>query len=59
MIGMTKRALNSIGAEAAMEEERLKHLFIKAEYLINSRPLTDVPHHPNTTRALTPLMLLK
>lgn len=58
MIGMTKRAWAALGIETAMEEERLRHLFTKAEYIVNLRPLTDVPHHPRTTRALTPLMLL-
>lgn len=58
LIGVTKKALGALGLESPTSELKLRHLFVLAEYLVNSRPLTDVPHDPRTTTALTPMMIL-
>lgn len=41
MIGVTKKVLTRMGLEEEPTEERLRWLLSRAEYLINSRPLTN------------------
>lgn len=58
MIGLTKRALTAMGMESPISEERLRHLMIHAEYLINTRPLTEIPYDPRDNAAITPMSIL-
>lgn len=58
MIGVTKKALMALGLKSPTDELTLQHLFVLAEFLVNSRPLTDVPHDPRMTTALTPMHIL-
>lgn len=58
MIGVTKKALMALGLKSPTDELTLQHLFVLAEFLVNSRPLTDVPHDPRMTTALTQMHIL-
>lgn len=58
MIGITKRTLLALGMKNPMREDRLRHLLARAELIVNSRPLTDVPVDPRAPVALTPMMIL-
>ncbi|XP_043485171.1 uncharacterized protein LOC122513009 [Leptopilina heterotoma] len=54
LVGSVKRALNNTLKERSPREEVLQTLFAKAEYSLNSRPLTHVSDDPNDERSLTP-----
>lgn len=58
MIGVTKKALLALGLKTPTDELTLTHLFVLAEFIVNSRPLTDVPHAPGMATALTPMHIL-
>lgn len=58
MIGVTKKALTALGLKTPTDELTLTHLFLLAEFIVNSRPLTEVPHAPGMATALTPMHIL-
>lgn len=54
MIGITKRVLERMEMEKTPTEQRLRWFLCRAELLINSRPLTDVPLESEAEAAITP-----
>lgn len=54
MIGITKRVLERMEMEKTPTEQRLRWFLCRAELLINSRPLTDVPQDSEAEAAITP-----
>lgn len=58
LIGVTKRVLERTEMEKTPTEERLRWFLCRAELLVNSRPLTDVPADPESNAAITPNDLL-
>lgn len=54
MIGLTKKILDNLRLDKTPTEERLRWLLCRAEYLINSRPLTDVSSTAAADVAITP-----
>lgn len=53
LVGSIKRALSQMEMPTTVTDEQLQNFFIKAERLINTRPLTEIPVH-HAEPALTP-----
>lgn len=53
LVRSVKRALSQMEIPECISDEELQNFLIKAESLINARPLTEVPTHPSQP-ALTP-----
>lgn len=53
LVGSVKRALAQMEMPSSLTDEQLQNFLIKAERLINARPLTEIPVHPDQP-ALTP-----
>lgn len=58
LIGATKRALKRVDFSAITQEEDLRRSLLRAERLVNSRPLTEYPVDEDTQPCLTPQMIL-
>lgn len=53
LVGSVKRALSQLNIPQELSDEQLQNFLIKAEALVNARPLTEIPIHPDRP-ALTP-----
>lgn len=53
LVRSVKRALHQMEIPVSLTDEQLRNFLIKAEALVNARPLTEVPTHPSQP-ALTP-----
>lgn len=53
LVRSVKRALSQMEIPQELSDEQLQNFLIKAEALVNSRPLTEIPTHPSEP-ALTP-----
>lgn len=53
LVRSIKRALSQMQIPERITDEELQNFLIKAEYLVNARPLTEIPIHPSAP-ALTP-----
>lgn len=53
LVGSVKQALSQMEIPEIVSDEQLKNFLIKAEALVNARPLTEVPTHPDKP-VLTP-----
>ena len=58
LIGVTKRVLQGLEMERNPTPERLRWFLARAEYIVNSRPLTEVPTASEGEAAITPNDLL-
>lgn len=54
LVGATKRALEGMPWEKTPTEETIRRLFVNAERLVNSRPLTEIPVDIEEEDCLTP-----
>lgn len=53
LVGSVKKALSQMEIPQRLTDAQLQNFLIKAEALVNSRPLTEIPNHPDKP-ALTP-----
>lgn len=58
LIGVTKKVLSRMGLEESPQEDRLRWLLVRAEGLVNSRPLVEVAAAESTGDSITPNDLL-
>lgn len=54
LVGVVKRSLEGMVIPRTPTEERLRHALVKAERIVNSRPLFDIPVDPEEEECLTP-----
>lgn len=54
LVGVVKRSLESMVLPRTPTEERLRHALVRAERIVNSRPLVDIPVDPEEEECLTP-----
>lgn len=54
LVGVTKKALESMDMPSTPTEERLRYCLLMAERLINTRPLTDIATDLEVEECLTP-----
>ena len=59
LIGVTKRTLQKMDFTKIRTEEELRRALIKAEYIVNTRPMTEYPVDEDTLECLTPQHILE
>ena len=58
LIGAAKRAMKRVDFSSIREEEELRRTMMRAERIVNSRPLTEYPVDEDTRVCLTPQQIL-
>ena len=58
LVGAAKGALEGLELPRTLSVETLRRLLVSAEWLVNSRPRTEVPVDPEEEKCLTPNHLL-